>query len=182
MNGDQLRREAQSLSPNEVCAAFLALNIVEHSYMPTSRIAIQLDLSGATITDTGRGMRLTPDRGDTLSHAERALTSIYPCLPSSPAVEATLRELIWGARGPVGPALANFACPCFQFISERDGEIWSQTYRYGLPTGAATLLGPTRATGTTVKFETAGPIDRAGFAALIDRLTARIPSLVITLV
>ena len=127
MDCNQLRQESQLLSPNEICAEFLALNVVEHSHTPSSRITVTLDQSGGTIADTGRGMRLAPDRGDTLSHAERALTSVYPCLPSSLEVESILRELIWGKRGPLGPALANFACPSFQFISERDGEIWSQT-------------------------------------------------------
>ena len=181
MDGIQLRQESRQLSPNDVCAELLALNVVEHSHTPGSRITVRLDRSGGTIVDTGRGMRMTPDRGDTLSHAERALTGVYPCLPSSPEVEAILRELIWWKRGPLGPALANFACPAFQFTSERDGEVWSQTYRYGTPAGPATMLGSTRTTGTTIRFETAGPIDRSAVATLVDALTSRIPGLVIDL-
>ena len=126
-------------------------------------------------------MRLTPDRGDTLSHAERALTSVYPCLPLSSEVEAILHELIWGERGSLGPALANFACPSLRFISMREGQVWSQSYRYGTPIGPATMLGATGTTGTTIDFETAAPIERAAIAALVDKLNSRIPGLFITL-
>jgi len=176
---NQLRQESRLLSPREVCAQIVALSVVEHSHTPSLRIDIELDRCGAAVSDTGRGMRLTPDRGDTLSHAERALTSLYPCLPLSPEVESILRELVWGERGSLGPALANFACPSLHFVSKRDGEVWSQSYRHGTPVGPPMMLGPTQTTGTTIKFETSGPIDHAMITALVDSLRFRIPGLVI---
>ena len=180
MDIDELRRESQLLTPNEVCAELLALSVVEHSYTPDLTIRVDLDGSRGRILDTGRGMRLKPDGGDKLSHAERALTSFYTCLPSSPEIEAILRELIWGERDSLGPALANFACPSLEYISKREGEVWSQTYRFGAPLGPATRLGSTETTGTTIRFETAAPIYLAAIADLANILSSRIPGLLIT--
>lgn len=180
MDIGHLRRKAQLLTPNEVCAELLALSVVEHSYTPGTVITIELRESGGVICDTGRGMRLRPDPGDSLSHAERALTSVYPCLPASSEVESILCELIWGPRGSQGPALANHACPEFEFVSAREREVWSQRYRYGRPAGPATRLGRTDRTGTTIRFETAAPIDVTEVRELAGSLTSRIPGLVIT--
>lgn len=179
MDNIQLRRESQRLSPNEVLAELLALSVVEHSFIPRVQIDVRVHKSGGVISDTGRGMRLTPDPGDELSHAERALTGVYPCLPANSEVEEVLTELIWGERGSLGPALANFACPSLQFTSQRDGEVWSQSYRYGVPVGSATMMGRTGTTGTTITFETSARLDHAAIRNLVDILSSRIRGLVI---
>jgi len=181
MDLDQLRRAARLLSRDQVCAELLALSVVEHSFTPNLSIAVALDGSAGRIADTGRGMRLTPDPGDTMSHAERALTGFYSCRPQHPEYEAVLRELVWGLRGSVGPAPANFACRSLCFTSERDGEVWSQRYRDGAPLGPAVRLGSTGRTGTMIEFETAESIDLAAVAVLVDRLCRRIPGLSIGL-
>ncbi len=181
MDLDQLCQAARLLSPDQVCAELLALSVVEHSFTPGLSIALEIDRSVGRIADTGRGMRLTPDPGDTLSHAERALTGFYPCRPRNPDYEAVLCDLVWGSRGSVGPALANFACRSLCFTSKRDGELWSQRYRDGAALGPAVRLGSTDRTGTTIEFETAPAIDPAAVAALVDRLCRRIPGLPITL-
>jgi DNA gyrase/topoisomerase IV subunit B len=168
---------ARKLSPEGVCAELIALSVVEFSYTPSLKITVELGSRGGMISDTGRGMRLTPDGGDTLSHAERALTTVYPCLPAGPEIECILRELVWGRRGSLGPALANAACPFFRFESRRDGEAWSQEYRYGRPIGAPARLGPAGASGTVITFETSGPIDHEAVSNLVDELRARVPRL-----
>jgi DNA gyrase/topoisomerase IV subunit B len=89
-------------------------------------------------------------------------------------------QLVWGERGSLGPALANFACPSLTFVSKRDGEMWSQNYTHGAPVGPATILGPTQITGTSIAFKTTGPIDHAVVAALVHSLRSRIPGLLIT--
>jgi hypothetical protein len=95
MDYEELLHHSGQLSPADVCAQLLALSVVEYSYTPGLRIVLELNDAGGKLTDTGRGMRLTPDKGDTLAHAERALTGFYPCIPSSPEFGAILRELVW---------------------------------------------------------------------------------------
>ncbi|RQR40637.1 hypothetical protein [Burkholderia sp. Bp9142] len=181
MDVESIRQMSRRLTPNEVCAELLALSVVEYSYSPAAIITVELRAARGRITDTGRGMRLKPDQGFELSHAERALTSFYPCLPSRPEVESVLREHIWHEHGSVGPALANFACASFQFISMREGQAWQQNYRYGTPVAPPKRLGRADTTGTTIDFETTAPIDYDVVAELVDVLTARIPGLHIAL-
>lgn len=181
MHRDELLQISRQLSPADVCAELLALNVVEFSHSPRSRITLELGDAQAQLSDTGRGMRLTPDRGDTLAHAERALTGFYPCLASSRELDAILRDLVWGERGSIGPSLANFACPSLKFTSNRDGEVWSQSYSHGTPAGPAVKQGSTETTGTIIDFKTAAPIDHGAVAALVDALHSRIDGLFITL-
>jgi DNA gyrase/topoisomerase IV subunit B len=181
MRQDEIIQISRQLAGHEVVAEILALSIVEFSRTRQSRIALSLGHSGGVLRDTGRGMRLTPDRGDTISHAERALTSHYPCLPSDGDVGAVLHELVWGERGSLGPSLANFACRSYRFTSMREREIWSQQYECGQPTGPATLLGSTEETGTQVEFETNRPIDSTQVERLAQSLCERIHGLSISL-
>ena len=181
MQHDDILQLSRQLSGYDVCAEILALSVVEFSYTPESRIALNINDSGGVLRDTGRGMRLTPDRGDTLSHAERALTGHYPCVPSSTAIDVVLQELIWGTRGSLGPSLANFACTSYRFTSMRDREIWSQSYQNGRPMGPAAMLGATEETGTRVEFETHRPIDAGKVTRLVRTLCERIDGLSISL-
>lgn len=176
---DRLRREAALLSPNDICAEILALSVVEYTYTPSLCISAELGESGGQIYDSGRGIMLTPDPGDTMSHAERSHTCIYPCVSADPIVDSILQELVWGNRGALGPALPTAACPLYEYVSERDGERWSQTFQYGVPLGPPKLLGQTSASGTTITFDTGGRIHHAKFARLSERLRLRIPGLVI---
>ncbi|MEM8974908.1 MAG: hypothetical protein AAGD43_22845 [Pseudomonadota bacterium] len=181
MEQDQLRVLSRQLTPNDVAAEILALSVVEHSYTADLVIRVKIGAKGASISDNGRGMRLYPDPGDTISHAEHALTGFYPCLPADSDTEAVLRELIWDTHGALGPALANFACPSLTFTSQRDNETWSQSYRFGKPLTSPSRRGLSTTTGTIIKFETKGRIDRAVFVDLIDTLNVRISGLPIIL-
>ncbi|MGF6764725.1 DNA gyrase/topoisomerase IV subunit B [Paraburkholderia sp. GAS33] len=177
MDHKELLQLSRQLSPADVCAQLLALCVVEYSYTPDLSIALELNDAEGTLADTGRGMRLTPDKGDTLAHAERALTGFYPCLSSSPDFDAILRELVWGEHGSPGPSVANFACRSLKFTSMRDGEVWSQSYSYGAPSGPAVMLGSTETTGTVIDFKTAAPINHAVVATLVEALRSRIHGL-----
>jgi DNA gyrase/topoisomerase IV subunit B len=179
MDDDRLRREAARLSPNDICAEVLALSVVEYTYTPSLAISVELGQFGGQLHDSGRGIMLTPDPGDTMSHAERSHTCIYPCVSANPQVDAILQELVWGERGALGPALPTAACPLYQFVSEREGEKWTQSFQYGVPLGPPTMLGQTAASGTTVTFDTGGRIDHAQFAKLTESLRSRLPELVI---
>lgn len=147
---------------------------------PALSISVALGQSGGQLHDSGRGIMLTPDPGDTMSHAERSHTCIYPCFSANPDVDSLLQELVWGKRGAFGPALPTAACPRYQFVSEREGQKWSQTFQYGVPLEPPKMLGHTSASGTTITFDTGGRINHAAFAKLVDTLRLRIPGLAIT--
>ena len=97
-------------------------------------------------------MRLEPDEGDEMSHAERALTSIYPVAPADSETQAVLEELAWGPKGSQGPIVANAVSAAFVFQRRRDGEVWEQCYRRGVPEDPPCLVGVTGRTGTNVRF------------------------------
>ncbi|MCP5066506.1 MAG: hypothetical protein GY946_08055 [bacterium] len=174
-------RASHKLSPEAIVAELLALSIVEDSH--TQEVAIRVGVAGRSgwIADTGRGMRLDPDEGDTMSHAERALTSIYPIQAASEAVHATLKKLVWGERGSLGPALPNAWCKTLTFTSHRQGEMWSQTYEHGVPTGPPRLQGPTDRHGTTMRFTVESSINIASVTQLIGALKRCIPKLDLSL-
>lgn len=181
MDDDRLCREAALLTPNDICAEILALSVVEYTYTPSLRIIVALGPTGGQIYDSGRGVMITPDPGDTMSHAQRSHTRIYPCVSASPNVDLVLQELVWGNRGTLGPALPTAACPLYQLVSEREGERWSQVFQYGVPLAPPRMVGRTSESGTTITFDTGGRIDHAAFGRLTDSLGVRIPGLVIAL-
>jgi hypothetical protein len=63
----------------------------------------------------------------------------------------------------------------------RDGEVWSQSYSYGAPSGPAVRLGSTEMTGTVIDFETTAPINHAVVTTLVEALRSRIQGLPIVL-
>jgi DNA gyrase/topoisomerase IV subunit B len=181
MQRDEIIRVSRQLSGDNVCAELLALSIVEFSRTRETRLALDIVDSKGVLRDTGRGMRLTPDRGDTLSHAKRALTGHYPCISSNSAVDSVLHDLIWGDRGSLGPSLANLACSSYRFTSMRDREIWSQRYLCGQPTGPATMQGYTKETGTQIEFETVSSINQVKVKLRVQTLCERVHGLFISL-
>lgn len=149
----------------------------------TGDLEIRVELGHrAAIVDTGRGMKITPDPGDSISHAEKALTSTSPILPTDPQVEAVLKELVWGERGSLGPAIANAACAELRISSRRDGQEWTQAYTSGVPTGPPRRVGSAGAPGTTVWLTTTEPIDHETIQALASQLRTKIVGLRLTVV
>ena len=175
------------MTPTQVVAELLALSVVEFSYASGVEISIVLGPRSATITDTGRGMKITPDPGDTISHAERALTSVFPVHPAEIEIERVLTDLVWGERGSLGPSAANAASPRLELFSRRNDGEWSQLYHYGIPAGPpmfaghATGTGHPTTTGTTIAVTTDGRIDEHSVATLTDELSRRISGLRIEL-
>jgi hypothetical protein len=125
-------------------------------------------------------MRLAPDDGDTMSHAERALTSLYPLEANSEYVMNLLTELVWGTRGCLGPSWANAACVEFQFVSQRDDEIWTQRFEHGNPAGPAYSIAPNvkpiTSTSNTIRLRTSGKVDIAAVDTFLQALRSQIPS------
>ncbi len=174
-------RATYPLTPNEVVAEWLALSVVESSHAPNTRIQLQVSGDTGTLIDSGRGIRLEPDPGDTVSHAERALTSIYPVHAADENTKRVLTELVWGERGSLGPALANAWCPQMEFESRRGGEAWVQSYRDGVPEQAPHFRAQADDSGTTVRFMVGNNIDGDAVAELVAALRANLPALALEL-
>lgn len=174
-------RQTERLTPTQVVLEFIALSVVESTYSPGLEVSVDLWGNTVVIEDSGRGMQLAPDEGDTIPHAQRALTSIYPVESASPEVDQLLSELVWGSRGSLGPSIANSNCAELQYRSRRDGEAWVQRFERGLPTGPPELVGPTTASGTTIVIRTLGRADGAAVAKVIERLTTEVSSASISL-
>lgn len=172
----------QKLSPTEAVAALIALSVVEHTNSDGVAIVVELGDKRATITDTGRGMKVAPDAGEAISHAEKGLTSVFPVVPDDPDIERLLNELVWGDQGSLGPAAANAACVEFRFTSRRCGEEWTQVYRSGTSMGPPQRVGPTDATGTTVDLTTTGPINYEAIHTLAEQLRTALEGLRLTVV
>lgn len=169
------------MTPTQVVLEFVALSVVESTYSPGLEVSVDLWGNTVVIEDTGRGMKITPDDGDSISHAQRALTSIYPIESASPQVDELLGELVWGSRGCLGPSIANSNCEELQYRSRRGGETWVQRFERGVPTGPPELVGSTTATGTTVVMRTSGRADGDVIEKALDRLSAEIDSVSISL-
>ena len=180
MNDADLAGLSLLLAPSDVVAEFLALSVVESTFTQGTTIKIELDGARGRIVDTGRGMNPFPDPGDTMSHVQRALTSVYPIVPENLQVLEVLTDLVWGSRGSLGPSVANNACVEFRFTSYRQGVEWTQVYRYGVPDGPAIRVGATGRGGTMLRFETLGEIDVSAVTELVRNLRTRIPSIAIT--
>jgi DNA gyrase/topoisomerase IV subunit B len=166
-----------SPSPTEVVGQLMAMSVIEHTNSHGLSIHMELGEQAATITDTGRGMKISPDDGESVSHAEKALTTPFPVVASDPVVEMALRDLVWGQQGSSGPWKANAACPELRLVSRRDGEEWAQRYVYGVPAGPAQRVGSAEGTGTILELKTDGPIDNGTIRSLADELNARIDGL-----
>ena len=95
------------------------MSVVEHTNARGLTIRVELDGRKATISDNGRGMKISPD----------------------------------------------------------DGEVWSQRYTDGTPTGAARRIGTSADTGTTLRVDTGGPIDAAAIRTLAARLRSGVEGL-----
>jgi DNA gyrase/topoisomerase IV subunit B len=169
------------LRPHEVVGEFLALSVVESSYSPGLRVSIMIDGCKARINDTGRGMQLRPDEGDDIPHSERALTTIYPIFPESEELKDLLTGLVWGARGSLGPALANRHCVSLLYCSRRDGEEWTQHFRHGQSMGPPERVGSTTDVGTSIVCVTRSAIDVVELSLLVEQIHASVPEIEIAL-
>ena len=166
------------LAPHEIVAEFIAAAVVEWSYDKTVQIGVTVDGDRATIIDNGRGMQVAPDEGETIGHAEKALTTPYPLRASVPDVDRVLDDLVRGGRPSQGVAAAAAACPHLRFISRRGHETAAQSFGHGVAGPPERLLAP-YGQGTTIELRSAQPIDRTAVISLIERLRNHLPGLTV---
>lgn len=166
------------LAPHEIVAEFIAAAVVEWSYDKTVQIGVTVDGDRATIIDNGRGMQVAPDEGETIGHAEKALTTAYPILASDPGVDRVLDEVVRGGRPSQGVSAAAAACPHLRFVSRRGHDAAAQSFDHGVAGPPERLLAP-YGQGTTIELRTATPIDLEAVVGLTEHLRHRFSGLTI---
>jgi len=114
-----------------------------------SNIAVTLDADDASITiaDDGRGIPVDKHPKSKKS----ALEVIFTTLHAGGKFDAGNYKTAGGLHG-VGASVVNALSKELTATVKRDGAVWEQKFRQGVPTGPVKKLGPARGTGTTVTF------------------------------
>ncbi len=148
-----LRPRAPTLCPNGLILELVALSTIESCLNDfATRISVEVTGDhGVTLRDNGRGMRLDPDRGSTISHAEEALTTIYPVHIDHPQLMTALGDWLWQDRGSLGPVVANALSESFVLTSFRQGQRWVQHFECGVARSPAEPQGTTNDSGTEIR-------------------------------
>ncbi|MEM9466706.1 MAG: NUDIX domain-containing protein [Actinomycetota bacterium] len=165
------------LAPHEIVAEFVAAAVVEWSRDRSVQIAVTIDGDRATITDSGRGVGVTPGAGETVGHAEMAFTTPFPLRSTDASVDEVLDDLVRGGRRSEGVEAATAACPHLRLVSRRGHEAHAQSFAHGRASGPAEPVSLPFARGTTIELRCAAPIDRAAVAALTETLRNRLTGL-----
>lgn len=142
--------------------------------------AISIELLGplrALVRDPGRGMNFGPEPGQPISHAEYALTHIYPIPVASERLAAALTGWLWGARGSLGPVVANALCSSYTVQGRLDGQAVRQSFRSGRPEGPPTRC-DSRCSGTRIELEVDASLLGDRPRLHLTRLQARVDELI----
>jgi DNA gyrase subunit B len=113
-----------------------------------SRIAVTLLADGGLrVSDDGRGIPV--DEHPTLRKS--ALEVVMTVLHAGGKFDHKAYAVSGGLHG-VGISVVNALSARLEAEVHRDGRVWRQTYRRGIPDGPVTAIGDTTRTGTTITF------------------------------
>jgi hypothetical protein len=178
---DQRLDTCELMRPTQVVAEFIALSVVESTFRPGLRLTVKLSGPEALLIDTGRGMKIEPDEGDSMTHAQRVLTSDYPIVSADEKINQILTNLVWGARGSLGPARANRSCQRLEYASRRGGIEWRQTFVSAQPSGPPVRSTTIEPDGTLIHLTAHDSIDAEHVERLASDLNRAIETISITL-
>lgn len=163
--------------PHQLLWALVDNSVQEHRAGYCSEVGIYLhDDGSATVADNGRGIptRLLPQTG------QPAVQSVLTKL--DPLGKPGLSFVAPGAEKELGIAVVNALSRALSVEIRRDGGIYRQSYRHGIPRTGLLNVGETKETGTSVTFKPdpelfAGTFDQARIEARVAELREALPGL-----
>jgi len=134
-----------------------------------TKIVVTLQQDGAVrVEDNGRGIPVDIHPATNVSALETVMTTLH----AGAKFGGKIYQVSGGLHG-VGASVVNALSSWLRVNIRRDGELYEQNYRQGIPEGEVTAVGQASDTGTTITFLADGEIfDRVSynFDALSERL------------
>lgn len=175
---DYLGRPGDKHDPYHLLRAVADNSILEHKAGTCTRIGIFVQQDGSfTVSDNGRGIPVQP-----LPNTDRA--AVQAVLTDIGSADGATVVAPGGSKG-INIAVVNALSSSLSVEVKREGKIYRQDYREGIPQTGVQIVGITQETGTSVTFRPDPELFRAGVSASVlqgyaETATALYPGLSIT--
>ncbi|MFB9325090.1 ATP-binding protein [Paenibacillus aurantiacus] len=176
--GDYLGSADDKYDPHHLLRAVADNAILEHQAGYCTRIGIFVQKDGSfTVTDDGRGIPVRP-----LPDTDRA--AVQAVLTDIGHADGATAYAPGGGKG-INIAVVNALSRSLSVEIRREGKIFRQDYRQGIPQTGVRTVGVTQETGTSVTFQPDPDLFRSGVDAGVlhayaDAATALYPGLSVT--